>query len=270
MTGPRSENGRLISSRSDGRNRVALGTWRGPRDGLVRGFLEVDVTDTERWCAERSGVTLTHVVGAALARAIAAVPDANSRVVLGRVRRRPSVDISYVVDIGRGRDMRAVCVRDADRKSPRDAAREVYAGARRLRRGVDPDFGRSMAAARRFPRVLTRPGMAVAGFVTGGLGVAFPPLQLPAHPFGSAIVSSVGAWGLAAALPPAAPFVKLGLVVIVGSVEWRPRVRDGAVVPRRATDIGVTIDHRLVDGAQIGALAAIVRAGVERPWETWQ
>ncbi len=204
-----------------------------------------------------------------LARALAAAPEANARVVLGAVRRRPAVDVSYVVDIGRGRDMTAACVRDADRKSPRQTAREVFAAARAARRGADEAFGRSRAVAGRVPSMFVRPGMALAGFVAGGLGRRVPGLRLPAHPFGSALISSVEAWGVPRALPPLAPFVHLGLVVAVGAVAWRPWVCDGAVVPRRVVSIGVTFDHRLIDGALAGTMMRVVAAAVERPWEAW-
>ena len=257
------------ASRSRVRTAVAAGTWSAPRDGATHGFASLDVTEAERWCAGLAGVTLTHVLGAAVALGLEAAPDLNSRVVLGSVRRRPSVDVAYVVDIGRGRSMSAVCVRDAPSKTPRAIAREVLAGARAIRRGTDPVFGRATRVAARVPEPLVRPGMAAAGFVTGGLGRRFAPLALPAHPFGSALVSAIGPWGLERAIPPLAPFARLGLVLVLGRVAARPWVVDGAVVPRRIVDVGVTVDHRLADGAQIGAFAAVVRSAVERPWETW-
>jgi pyruvate/2-oxoglutarate dehydrogenase complex dihydrolipoamide acyltransferase (E2) component len=46
-------------------------------------------------------------------------------------------------------------------------------------------------------------------------------------------------------------------------------VVDAQVVPRRLTEIGITFDHRLVDGAQMAAMIGVVRGAVERPWEVW-
>lgn len=255
--------------RSRVRRAVAAGTWSAPRDGATHGFATLDVTGAEEWCRGLAGVTLTHVLGCAVALGLRAAPDLNSRVVLGRVRPRESIDVAYVVDVGRGADMTAVCVRGAEAKGPRRTAREVLAGAREIRRGRDRDFGRAARVAGRVPAPLVRPGMAVAGFVTGGLGRAFPPLGLRAHPFGSALVSAIGPWDLERAIPPVAPFARLGLVLVLGTVGWRPWVVEGEVRPRRAVDVGMTIDHRLADGAQIGTFAAVVRAAVERPWEAW-
>jgi pyruvate dehydrogenase E2 component (dihydrolipoamide acetyltransferase) len=58
-------------------------------------------------------------------------------------------------------------------------------------------------------------------------------------------------------------------VVTVGAVSWRPRVVDGEIVPRRAVEVGVTIDHRLVDGAQGARFGQVLRDAIERPWEVW-
>jgi hypothetical protein len=251
------------------RRAVAGGTWGRPRSGVTHGLLEIDVTEAERWWSQGAGTGAVHLTGAAVARAIGAIPDTNARIVLGTVRRRERVDVSFIVDIGRGADMAAVCVRDADHKSPRAIAREVFAGARSLRRGEGGVLGRARAASRLMPAPLVRLGMRVTGFVSGGFGVPFPLLRVPAHPFGSVLVSSLEAWGVTRALPPLVPFAHLGLVVTVGAINWRPLVVAGQVVPRRALELGVTFDHRLVDGAQVGPLMAMVRAQMERPWEVW-
>lgn len=258
-----------VRPRSPVRAAIARGTWGRPRDGVTHGLLDLDVTEAERWCAGQAGVGLVHVVGCAVARGLRDAPDANARIVLGGARRRPAIDISFVVDVARGADMGTVCVRDADAAAPRELARALFAGARALRRGEDGALGRARAVAERVPAPLLRAGMRVAGFVAGGLGRPVPGLRVPAHPFGSALVSSLEAWGVRRALPPLVPFAHLGLVVTVGAVAWRPRVHEGAVVPRRVAELGLTFDHRLADGAQIAALMARVAAAVERPWEEW-
>lgn len=255
--------------RSRVRSAVARGTWGRPRDGVTHGSIELDITEAERWCARAAGVGLVHVVGCALARGLGRVPEANSRVVMGAARTREQVDVSFVVDIARGRDMGAVCVRNADVKSPRDVARELFSGARDLRRGRDGALGRARAVAAHVPAPLLRVGMHVAGFVAGGLGRPVPWLRVPAHPFGSVLVSSLEAWDVPRALPPLVPFAHLGLVVTVGAASWRPWVVDGEVVPRRLIELGLTFDHRLVDGAQMGAMIGVVREAVQRPWELW-
>lgn len=246
-----------------------MATWRPARSGRLHGFLDLDVTEAEAWCRERAGVTTTHLVGAGIGRGLAAVPDMNARAVLGAVRRRDEVAVSYIVDVGRGAHMSAVCVREAERKGPREVARELYSGARELRRGRDAGFGRAFRAAAVTPRPAMRPALALAGFVTCGLGLPLAPLRLERFPLGSAMVSSVEALGVRVALAPLIPFARLGLVAVVGAAAWRAVVHDGEVVARRIVEVGVTADHRLVDGAQVAALIDVVREAAERPWAAW-
>lgn len=255
------------AGRSPERTRLAIAGWRAPHAGVAHAFLDLDVTAAEEWC-RASGVTLTHLVGASVGRGLAAVPDLNARIVLGRARRRSGADVSFAVTIEDGRHLTAALVRDADAKHPREIARELFAAAREARRGGG-ELGRTLRVARRVPRVLLRPAIFVAGFVTAGLGLPLRPVGLQPHPFGSALVSAVGTLGVDRALAPLLPFARVGSVVTVGLPAWMPRVVDGEIVPRRVVELGVTIDHRLVDGAQAAALAAILRGTVERPWEIW-
>lgn len=260
---------RAVAMRLPTRRAAAAGTWGRPRDGVTHGTLELDVTMLERWCAAQAGVGLVHVVGAAFALGLRAAPDANAHVRMGRVRLREDVDVGYVVDIGRGADMGCAVVRRADGRDPREHARQVFAQARSLRRGRDADFGRARALARVVPQPLLGLGMRLSGLIAGGLGRRVPLLRLPAHPFGSVMVSSVEAWGVHQALPPLIPFADLGMVAVVGAVAERPWVVDGAVVPRRVAQVGLSFDHRIADGAHIAALMSVARETLERPWEVW-
>lgn len=266
---PRTRRVKAVAVRSPARRVAAAGTWGRPRDGVTHGTVEVDVTDLERWCGAQAGVSLVHVVGAALARGLRAAPDANAHVRFGRVHLRDEVAVGYVVDIGRGADMGCAVVREADTHDPRQHARRVFGAARALRRGQDADFGRARALARVVPPPLLGLGMRATGFVAGVLGRRVPVLGLPAHPFGSVMVSSVEAWGVHQAFPPLIPFAGLGMVVVVGAVAERPWVVDGAVVPRRVAHLGLTFDHRIADGAQIAVLMSVAREAMERPWDIW-
>lgn len=250
--------------RGRSRRRIAVASWRAPADGLVQGFLDVDVTRAESWCAAR-GVTLTHLVGCGVGRALAVCPDARSRVVAGRVVERSAADVSFTVTVGLGEDLRAVCVRDADAKSPQQVAAELLGGARRILRGDDVQAGRAVAIADRLPRVLVRPALALAGFLANGVGVRLPFARVEPHAFGSAIITAVDVLGLQRGLAPLVPLARASTVVCVGAPQ-------GRVLPegtRRILELGLTFDHRLVDGAQIAAFTRELRAVVEQPWVQW-
>lgn len=231
------------------------------------GLLELDVTDAERWWQEQAGVSVTHVVGAAVGRALVACPDANARVVAGRARQRPAIDVSFAVSIEKGDHLQAVCVRDADALSPREIAAELSGGLRDVLRSDTAPFRRAVRVADVVPGWLVRPGLWLVGLVTAGFGWSLPLLRVEAHPFGSALVTSVGQLGIEQGLAPVLPFARLGLVVAIGGVDWRPRVVNGDVVARRTLHVGVTIDHRLLDGAQAAEFNRALSAAITRPWD---
>lgn len=231
------------------------------------GRLDVDVTESEAWWRTEPGVSATHIVGAAVAHGLAECPDANSRIVAGRARQRPGNDVSFAVAVDGGRHLQAVCIRDAEAKSPREIAQELSAGLRLILRDDDPAFQRAIRIADSLPSWLVRPGLWLVGLFTAGFGWSFPGLGVEPHPFGSALVTSVGMLGLDGGFAPVLPFARIGVVVVVGSVEWRPRVIDGEIVARRMLELGVTLDHRLVDGAQAAQFAQSLSAFVASPWE---
>ena len=256
------------ASRVRRRRRIAAASWRAPSSGLIHGFLDLDVTAAEAWWQAFPKVSATHVVGCAIARAVAACPDARGRVVGGRILTRETVDIAFVVD-REGRDLTSTCVRDADQLDPAALARALAGRTRDVRGGRDRELGKASHVAAVFPSGIRRSFLWASGVWTAGLGRPLRPFGLEPHPFGSVLVSSVGMFGLDTGLAPILPYARHAGTAVVGEVTWQARVVGGEIVPRRMLRLGVTLDHRLVDGAQAALMARIVREISEHPWETW-
>jgi pyruvate dehydrogenase E2 component (dihydrolipoamide acetyltransferase) len=83
--------------------------------------------------------------------------------------------------------------------------------------------------------------------------------------FGSAMVTNVGMFGLAHAFAPLVPFSRTPVVALVGEVQDRPVAEAGRVVVRPMMTLGVTFDHRFMDGWYGGAMAQLFRAYLEDP-----
>lgn len=254
------------------RHRIAAATWRGPAAGSLYGRVEMDAGAAIDYLRDLSGatgtrVTITHLVGKAVATALVAAPDLNARVVMGRLRPLPTVDVAFVVSTRGGGDLSSVRVRSADETSVAEIATLLSARAAPVREGDDADFGRSSGLMARIPYPLTRPALWTAGFVQSGLGKAVPALGLKADGFGGAMVSSVASFGVEQGFGALIPFTRVGALVLVGAVTDRPVARGGEVVVRPMVDLGITLDHRLVDGAQLGPAIAALRHVVEHPVE---
>jgi hypothetical protein len=79
---------------------------------------------------------------------------------------------------------------------------------------------------------------------------------MPRDPFGSAMVTSVGMFGVEEGYGPIIPLSRISIFIVVTEVRDRPRVEDGKVVVRPIMKLMVTLDHRVMDGFKGGQLSA--------------
>lgn len=243
------------------RRKIAVATWRAPREGRIMTRLVVDADPVlEHVAAHRAagakGLTPMHVLGAACARGLHTVPVANSRVLFGRVVPFHDIAVGFAVDIGQGTDLAPVKVAGADRLTPQEIAEQVWEGVRALRSGSHRGFRRSARIAAAMPTPLMRPVLAASSVVLGGLGL--PMLGQPGHPLGAVFISNVGALGIEEAFMAPLPFARAHLYIALGTIDERPVVRDGEIVAVRQFTLSVTGDHRLVDGVQAAVYFAAV------------
>ncbi len=252
----------------DVRRKIAIATWRAPREGRLMSRVEIDADPVLDYVAERrgqgaQGLSVMHVVGAAAARAFDAVPGANSRVLGGHLVPFPDISVGFAVDIGRGTDLAPLKIPAADRLTPAELATEVWHGVRALREGRDAGFRRSGRIAAALPTPPMRPVLAVGSLVLGGLGR--PLLGQPGHPLGSVFVSNIAPLGVEEVFMAPIPFSRAHVYIALGATTERPVVRDGAVVPARQFTLCFTGDHRIVDGVQAALYVNRVRELLTQP-----
>jgi pyruvate/2-oxoglutarate dehydrogenase complex dihydrolipoamide acyltransferase (E2) component len=230
--------------------------------------MAVDASPVLDYCRRRrqeSGVQVTPgvVVGMAFARGVLEVPAFLHRVVFGRIVPFRSHDVAFAVDIGSGEDLAPTKVCDVDGKSVVEVARELAAGAARLRAREDRDYETTSGIARAVPWFALRPMLAAASVLNGGIGVrAF---GQPAHPLGSLFVTNIGSFGLDEGYVAPVPLARVPLYVCVGAVSDAPMAVAGEVVVRPQLVMTATADHRLVDGAHAASLARFVRRALAEP-----
>lgn len=253
------------------RRKLAIATWRPSRSGNIHGKMTVDATEAMAYLdhvREATGerVTITHLVGRAIAHALAVEPSLNGRIRFGKFIPHDEVAITFLVSMEDGSDLAKAKVDNADRKSLADISRELRDQAGRLRTGDDADWEKSKGVIKLLPTWLLRPLLWVTGFLASSLGVSAPVLGVSRFPFGSAIVTSVGMFGLDEAYVPPTPFARVPLYVLIGAVRDSVTVVDGEIAVRPQLTITATIDHRFIDGFQGGVLAQAVRKVFEDPW----
>ncbi|WP_439657846.1 2-oxo acid dehydrogenase subunit E2 [Lentzea sp. HUAS TT2] len=241
--------------------KLAWAAWRPPSDPQFYGELDVDaqaMLDHIAHVRATSGrhVTVTHLVGRAVARGLARVPELRTRVVLGREHDRESIDVFFITSVHGDKELSGVKISDVAHKSAVDVAEELARRHSAIADGTDPEFGKGKALLGWLPVWLLRPVLRCGAWLTSGLGLDLRAIGLPREAFGGAMITSVGMWGVRRAFSPLAAYYRVPVLVLVGAVEHRAVVVDGEVVARPVLGITATFDHRYVDGSQAVRFAA--------------
>lgn len=242
--------------------KLSLHTWHRPGDPTVYGVLDVDATRAVAYVKrlrESSGVhvTLTHLVGKAAALAIAVRPEVNAVIRRGRaIYLRESIDVFFQVAFDGGEDLSGAKVARADEKSVLEIARELEQRAARIRAHGDRALQKTQSMLQRLPDWLRGPAMKAAEIATYDLGLDLSRLGVPYDQFGSVMVTNVASFGLPMGLAPLVPFSRVPILLTVGKLADRPIAIDGQVVVRPILPVGVTFDHRVLDGFSAGAMAS--------------
>ena len=241
-----------------GWRKIASAMWGPPDDPQIYGAMEFDagplVDLIERGRAAGHRVTVTHLVGRAIALALAAVPDFNMRIYGSKMIPRESVDIFYIAAVEGGRSLSGVRVDNADKKSAFEIAAELSARATRMKAGDDPEFAKTKKAMEAMPRRALKVAMRFSAWVAGDRNRSLKALGVKANPFGSAMVTSVGMFGLPQGFAPLARFYRMPLLVLVGEITEKPVAVGGKVKVRPMLPLTATIDHRYADGWHISQL----------------
>lgn len=249
---------------------MAVHTWRAPRDPSVYAIVDVPVRgalDYMDRVREATGVrvTLTHMVARAVALGIRAFPQLNGIVARKRIMLRESVDVFIQVATEGGRDLSGFKIVRADQKPVVDIAREVEERVEILRNRRDRQVERTKSLLDRIPMPLLGPVMRTIAYLIYDRDLDLSRLGIVKDEFGSAMISNIGSFGLTTAMAPLVPFSRTPLVVLVGHAEDRAVAEDGRVVVRPMVTLGVTFDHRFMDGYQGGKMADLMRAYMGDP-----
>ena len=261
---------RRLQGSSSGWRKIAAASWGRPSDPQIYGDLEVDAKPLLEFIEGARAttgvhVTVTHLVGKAVAYAFSEHPDLNVRLCRGAFVPRESVDVFFAATTAQGRELSGVKIVGADRKSVVEIADELERRVEAIRAGRDAELGRTKTVLARTPTWVLRWGLRFATWLVADLGVDLERAGLPRDAFGSAIVSSVAMFGVQRAYGPLSPWYRVPVLALVSEVAEKPVVVDGEVVARRTLTITATLDHRYLDGAHAGRLMRAATAYLADP-----
>jgi pyruvate dehydrogenase E2 component (dihydrolipoamide acetyltransferase) len=253
-----------------GWRRLAAQTWSAPDDPSVYAILDIPMGEAlaymERVRAEHGvHVTPTHLVAKALALAMRRYPQLNGIVARGRIMLRDTVDMFIQVATEGGTDLAGIKISRVDERSVIDIARETDERVRRLRERRDQQVQRTKQLLDRIPLPLLGPLMRTISYLIYDLDLDLTRFGIVKDEFGSGMISNIGTFGVSTALAPLVPFSRTPVVLLLGQVEDRVVADDGRPVVRPMMSIGVTFDHRFMDGFQAGKMLQVFRGYLEDP-----
>lgn len=259
--------------------KIAMGSWRTASDPSVYGLIEVDVSKANSFLEKinkdrqaQAKVSITHLVGKALAIMLTERPEINGMIRFARVYQRKHVDLFYQVNIpGSPNDpvgkatLAGVVVRKAETLTVAQIAEDLFRKSRLTKSGGDNDLVKSMHALKWVPWQLMTFVLNLSSFINFDLGINLKWAGMPRDPFGSVMITNVGSLGVDVAWAPLVPYTKVPLLMTVGKVLDRPWVVDGQVMVRPVIRIGVTFDHRFMDGVHAAEMSRIFNQCFEDP-----
>ncbi len=251
--------------------RMAAGMWKNPTDPTIYGTMDLDVSRTRARIEEhraRTGerLSITHVVAHAVAQAFARHPSLNAKVrYWGKLERRASVDLFVSVSTDGGKDLSGARIDAADRLSLSGWVAQLEGRAKQIRAGADQSFEKSRGLFKALPWFLVRPLLWAVDVLTNELHVHLPKQGLPRDPFGTAVITNVGMFGIDTAFAPFVPMGRCPMLLLVTEVKDRPWVEDGKLTVRPVLRLCASFDHRIIDGHSAGVLARDIRAAIEGP-----
>jgi len=252
------------------RRKLQLATWGEPVDGCIKAKISLPcgkVLDFIEKKRKETGkhITITHVIAKAVGNILKGAPGLNGRIVLDRFIPHKTVDLSVLTTVEGGKNLSKVKICDVDKKSVEDICQVLEDGATKLRTGKDENFKKSMGPIKLLPTFIIRILTTVFGYLSGSCGIDIAGLGVEAYPFGGAIITNVGMFGIGEAYAPFTPFARVPMLVLIGSIQDGVVIVDGEVTVQKKIKMTVTLDHRYIDGAQGKVMTKCITEAFENP-----
>lgn len=245
--------------------RLSIATWKAPNDPTVYGSLSFNATKSLQFLEQLNKnsevkITMTHLVAKVIALVLKKYSDINGIIRWRKIYLRKTVDLFLQVAIeslneNERPDLSGAKIEACEDKTITQIALELRQKSCQIRDKKDPQFKKTNNILKYIPSFFLAWMIRLLEFIIHDLGLSFPKLGLPADPFGSAMITSVGPLGAPAGYGPLVPLSRTPIILCVGTIEQRPWVVENQVIPCPVLEVKITFDHRFMDGV-VGAKMA--------------
>lgn len=246
--------------------KTASTVYKKPDDSKIFGSVEIDITDLNKFIAEKrkSGlkVTPTHIITLATARAVKSeIPEMNTFIRRGKVVSHQQIDVTVSVLL-KGSQMGSVKLEKADELTLEEAV-YVLSNKIKIARKQTDESQRLKHFLAKIPWPFRNWFYRFVMFLSVDLGLKLPGVN--PNSFGAFIVSNIGSLGLDIGYPALLPSANLAFVLILGGIQEKPWVVNGEIVPRTIMKLGIAIDHRVLDASHGGILFKYIKKIINNP-----
>lgn len=241
--------------------KLSMGSWGNISDPQVYGILEVDcekalayLEELNQACPQK--ITMTHLIGRAIALAFHKYPQLNGMISRGKIYIRKNIDVFFYVHMENAEtELVGVNIKNADQKGLVQFAQEVTGKVERVRSSPEEPLRKSQHRFKKIPWRLVPSVLRLLNWIRYDLNINLSWLGLPKDGLGSVMVTSIGSFGAELAFAPLNRLQRAAALVSIGIVKKRPVVIDDQIVIRQRVNLCYTFDHRFIDGflgAKIG------------------
>ncbi len=254
--------------------KIALGTWRTAYDPSVYGTMTVRMDEAMRYVAafrqkRQRKLTVSHLLAKSVAMALKEVPDANAILRWSRIylRKRIGVFFQVVMSDEAETDLSGATLYDVERKTLCEIHDEFVSKVEAVRQRKDPALEKTRRTFLSIPYFALSCVLRAISFFSYTLNLDLRSLGIPQDPFGSVMITNIGSLGLDSAYVPLVPYSRVPILVAAGEVKREPVVTGDRIEVAQLMRLGVTFDHRIIDGFHAAKMAKVVRAWMEAPFE---
>jgi len=257
--------------------KMAVGSWDTVADPSVYSFVEIDMTNAlefmETYSKENDvRVTPTHFVGLVIAKVIEKRPEINSMLRGSCLYQRDNVGIFFLVNIpckksgnAAKADLSGCTIHGVEKMNLKEIATIIAQKVEKVRSNEDKELSKTIKMLNALPWFMARRTVKLISFLNYGLNLDLEWAGIPKDPFGSVMITNVGSLGVDNALAPLTPHSRSPLFLTLGKINDRPWVVDNDVKIRPVMSIGVTFDHRFMDGSHGAKMVALFKDYMENP-----
>jgi len=254
--------------------KLAIGTWRTAYDPSVYGSLDLRMEEAVAYMAAfraHTGrhLTVTHMMGRAVAAVFERVPDANAILRGSTLYRRKDIAVFFQVamedEVTGEIDLSGMVLRDPQKKTMVEIVDECDARIKKVKAHKDKELEGTRSMMGRLPGALVGPVLRLTSWLAYDVNVKVPGVARDA--FGSVMITNIGSIGLEEAYAPLVPYSRVPILLATGAIKDTPVVDNGRLVAAKTMKVCATFDHRVLDGVHAAIMAKTLREWMEHPFE---